>query len=147
MNHSYIKKDLSKADKSFFSIMCGTSYSSTAFTYSSSSFASRSSTLFSGSQYGHHHQNHHHRSASPPRVNFCGSGATPTHSAPSVRMSLDRPISPNRSISSVSRPHQVVRKPAKKTCMCSPTTHPGSFRCSLCKNFNSNNNKVHRDLF
>ncbi|CAN1122631.1 hypothetical protein LINPERHAP2_LOCUS2075 [Linum perenne] len=26
--------------------------------------------------------------------------------------------------------------PKKKTCMCSPTSHPGSFRCSLHKNSN-----------
>ncbi|KAJ9164536.1 hypothetical protein P3X46_024101 [Hevea brasiliensis] len=109
--------------------------SSTAFASSSSSFASRSSTLFSG-----HHQCH--RSASPTRVNLYGN----TRSAPSVRFSLDRPISPNRSISTInpSRGHQVVRKPStpKRTCMCSPTTHPGSFRCSLHKSFNNSHSSV-----
>ncbi|XP_023744041.2 uncharacterized protein LOC111892201 [Lactuca sativa] len=29
----------------------------------------------------------------------------------------------------------------KKTCMCSPTTHPGSFRCSLHKNVSARNGK------
>ncbi|KAJ8753132.1 hypothetical protein K2173_017693 [Erythroxylum novogranatense] len=105
--------------------------SATAFASSSSSFSSRSSTFFGHSQ-------HHQRSVSPPRVNMYGN----TPSARSVRFSLDRPISPNRSISSVSpsrsRP-QVVRKQSapKRTCLCSPTTHPGSFRCSLHKGFNS----------
>lgn len=27
----------------------------------------------------------------------------------------------------------------KKTCLCSPTTHPGSFRCSIHKRLNNNN--------
>ncbi|CAM8970136.1 unnamed protein product [Rhodiola kirilowii] len=30
-----------------------------------------------------------------------------------------------------------VRSPKKKTCMCSPTTHPGSFRCSIHKRVNN----------
>ncbi|XP_059635219.1 uncharacterized protein LOC132277375 [Cornus florida] len=102
------------------------SSSSSAFASSSSSFSSRSTTFF-------------HRSTSPTRVNLYGSAP----SAPSVRFSLDRPGSPGRSIS-VSR-NQMVKKPTnnplsnrKRTCMCSPTTHPGSFRCSLHKNFNNN---------
>ncbi|KAJ9141063.1 hypothetical protein P3X46_031643 [Hevea brasiliensis] len=103
---------------------------SNAFASSTSSFASRSSTLFSG-----YHQ--YHRSASPTRVNLYGNSP----SAPSVRISLDRPISPNRSISTINTPRgqQVVREPrtTKRTCMCSPTTHPGSFRCSLHKNMNN----------
>lgn len=102
--------------------------SSSAFASSSSGFSSRPSGFFQ-------------RSASPPKVNLYGSAA----SAPSVRFSLDRPISPSRSISVTPRA-QVVRKqtsplPApstpKRTCMCSPTTHPGSFRCSLHKGFNT----------
>ncbi|OVA07005.1 hypothetical protein BVC80_7947g3 [Macleaya cordata] len=105
----------------------GSSYSS-AFASSSSSFSSRSSSFF-------------HRSASPTRVNLYGS----VTSAPSVRFSIDRPISPSRSITASTR-DQVVKTNSKrlnapssqrKTCMCSPTTHPGSFRCSLHKNFNN----------
>lgn len=101
--------------------------SSSAFAYSTSSFASRSSTLF-------------HRSASPTRVNLSGNSKQTT-SAQSVRFSLDqRPISPSRSISTTSsRNHRVLKsdpKP-KRTCMCSPTNHPGSFRCSLHKNCNT----------
>lgn len=71
------------------------------------------------------------RSSSPTRVNFS------SHSQPaqSVSFSLPyshRPISPSRNIPSV--------KPARKTCMCSPTNHPGSFRCSLHKGgYNSQN--------
>ncbi|KAK7388569.1 hypothetical protein VNO78_23390 [Psophocarpus tetragonolobus] len=94
------------------------SSSSSAFASSTSSF-SRSSTFFQ-------------RSSSPTRVKLCGS------SAPSVRFSLEhRSVSPNRSISvtprtgasrQTSNPHH-----QKRTCMCSPTTHPGSFRCSLHK--------------
>jgi hypothetical protein len=64
------------------------------------------------------------RSASPTRVNF----SSPSQPAQSVKFSLPyshRPISPGRNIPAV--------KPARKTCMCSPTTHPGSFRCSLHK--------------
>ncbi|KAK4257470.1 hypothetical protein QN277_007053 [Acacia crassicarpa] len=104
------------------------SCSSTAFASSSSSFSSRSTTFF-------------HRSTSPTRVSLCGLSAT---SVPSVRFSVDRSISPNRSISVTPRSgsgnsSQVVKKPShqKRTCMCSPTTHPGSFRCSLHKGFAS----------
>jgi hypothetical protein len=61
-----------------------------------------------------------------------------------VRFSIDRPSSPSRSITASPR-NQVVRKtssnlPAqsqRRTCMCSPTNHPGSFRCSLHKNNNT----------
>ncbi|XXG64648.1 hypothetical protein AAC387_Pa05g2542 [Persea americana] len=101
------------------------SFSSSA---SSSAFASSPSSSFSS-----HTSSFFHRSSSPTRVNICGSV-----SAPSVRFSLDRSISPGRSLSF--RDHHVVKKPIsgppsqKRTCMCSPTNHPGSFRCSLHKN-------------
>ncbi|KAK7330012.1 hypothetical protein VNO77_24197 [Canavalia gladiata] len=93
------------------------SSSSSAFASSTSSFSSRSTTFF-------------HRSASPTRVNLCGSSAS------SVRFSLDRSVSPNRSISVAPRTsgsRQSNQHQQKRTCMCSPTTHPGSFRCSLHK--------------
>ncbi|KAJ9688812.1 hypothetical protein PVL29_014455 [Vitis rotundifolia] len=102
--------------------------SSSAFASSSSGFSSRTTGFFQ-------------RSASPTKVNLYGSAP----SAPSVRFSLDRPISPSRSISVTPRT-QVVKKHTnplsapstpKRTCMCSPTTHPGSFRCSLHKGFNN----------
>jgi hypothetical protein len=75
------------------------------------------------------------RSASPTRVNF----SSPSQPAQSVKFSLPyspRPISPSRNIPAV--------KPARKTCMCSPTTHPGSFRCSLHKGgFNNQHRNGH----
>jgi len=94
------------------------SSSSSGFASSTSSF-SRSTTFFN-------------RSSSPTRVNLCGS------SAPSVRFSLDRSVSPNRSIAvaprtAASRQGSINPHQPKRTCMCSPTTHPGSFRCSLHK--------------
>ncbi|KAF8393107.1 hypothetical protein HHK36_021348 [Tetracentron sinense] len=101
------------------------SYSSSAFASSSSSFSSRSPGFF-------------HRCASPTRVNLYGS----VSSAPSVRFSMDRSSSPSRSIA-VSPRNQVLKKQnnplpsQKRTCMCSPTNHPGSFRCSLHKNCNN----------
>lgn len=67
-----------------------------------------------------------HRSSSPTRVNIY-------NPAPSVRFSLERSRSPNRSFSMVNKNNHVVQKPQKRTCMCSPTNHPGSFRCSLHK--------------
>lgn len=83
-----------------------------------------------------------HRSTSPTRVSL--HGLAPLAPVPSVRFSIDRSISPRRSMVVSSR-DQVVRKQKignplsnlpKKTCMCSPTSHPGSFRCSLHKNVN-----------
>lgn len=61
-------------------------------------------------------------------------------SSSSVRFPIERPISPKRSFSASSRNHVVKNNNAtnsltsKKTCLCSPSTHPGSFRCSLHKN-------------
>ncbi|KAI9191740.1 hypothetical protein LWI28_012785 [Acer negundo] len=109
------------------------SSSSSAFAYSSSSFSARSSTFFN-------------RSASPTRVNLCGNNKpAQTTSAHSVRF-----VSPNRSnsitsTSTSSRNNQILKNHTatttatkqKRTCMCSPTTHPGSFRCSLHKNNSS----------
>ncbi|KAM7264938.1 hypothetical protein ACFE04_002621 [Oxalis oulophora] len=70
------------------------------------------------------------RSISPPRVII-------SPSSPSVRFSVNnRPISPTqRSISTINH-HNHIKKTTtttRRTCMCSPTTHPGSFRCSLHK--------------
>ncbi|XP_027189939.1 uncharacterized protein [Cicer arietinum] len=84
-----------------------------------------------------HTNNHHHRSASPTRVNLT------TGSVSNFRFSIDhRSISPNRTVPShvISQKnhHHNHNSIQKKTCMCSPTTHPGSFRCSLHKNSGSN---------
>ncbi|KAL1819613.1 hypothetical protein DCAR_0415907 [Daucus carota subsp. sativus] len=73
------------------------------------------------------------RSASPPRVNLYNSSS-------SLKFSIDRADSPSRSISAARR-NETVKKPGnapipsqKRSCMCSPTNHPGSFRCSMHKN-------------
>ncbi|XP_073003830.1 uncharacterized protein [Typha latifolia] len=71
-------------------------------------------------------------------------GSSPTPPSTSVRFAIDsRPTSPGRSFAVSDRHrHQPVKKPVagaargggnRKTCTCSPTTHPGSFRCSLHK--------------
>ncbi|XP_058067443.1 uncharacterized protein LOC131216863 [Magnolia sinica] len=91
-----------------------------AFASSSSSFSSPTSSFF-------------HRSSSPTRVNLY----SPTPSAATVRFSIDRSISPGRSFAVAPVKKPLSTPPAqRRTCMCSPTTHPGSFRCSLHKNFN-----------
>lgn len=105
------------------------SFSSSA----SSAFASSTSSSFStptSSFFNRHDHDHHlHRPSSPTRVNLYTSAPL----SASVRFSIDhRSISPNRSIS-VSKHSGPISMP-KKTCMCSPTNHPGSFRCSLHKN-------------
>ncbi|KAE9602329.1 hypothetical protein Lal_00049685 [Lupinus albus] len=95
--------------------------SSSASAFASSSFTSRSSTAF------------FNRPTSPTRVSLYGSASS---SSSSLRFSLDRSSSPTRSISVSPRTggSSTVKKQQKRTCMCSPTTHPGSFRCSLHKN-------------
>ncbi|XWS11746.1 hypothetical protein CRYUN_Cryun37aG0026600 [Craigia yunnanensis] len=103
---------------------------SSAFASSSSSFASRSSTFFA-------------RATSPTRVNLYGRSFSP-HSSPSVRFFInDRPISPNRSIS-YNKNNAVpsgAHNQRNRTCLCSPTTHPGSFRCSLHKGLSLSRNR------
>ncbi|CAN8265123.1 unnamed protein product [Cochlearia groenlandica] len=96
----------------------------------SSSFSSPSSSFFSNHHH-HHHNQHQHRSASPTRVNLFTSTPSMTQS---FRCAVDnRSISPNRSIA-VSKPSSHKIQDSRRRCMCSPTTHPGSFRCSLHKN-------------
>ncbi|EXB67227.1 hypothetical protein L484_025705 [Morus notabilis] len=80
------------------------------------------------------------RSSSPTRVTMYGGSSSP--SSRSVRFAVDRTISPGRRSMSVTKQRNggagngngngTVSK-QRKTCMCSPTTHPGSFRCSLHK--------------
>ncbi|PSS08176.1 Valine--tRNA ligase [Actinidia chinensis var. chinensis] len=118
-----VLRSLSPSAKFHSSSSTPSSSSSSAFASSTSTFSSRSTTFL-------------HRSTSPTRVNLYGSPPPP----PSVRFSLDRPTSPSRSISvsSLAR-NKAVSSPAnrKRTCMCSPTSHPGSFRCSLHKNISN----------
>lgn len=130
---------------------CSYSTSNAPFSSPSSAFASSSSSSFSSPcstffKESHHHQHHgHHRSASPTRVNLYTSA--PPSSA--VRFSIDhRSISPNQSISN----HVISKKNnpisfQKKTCMCSPTSHPGSFRCSLHKSTANNSGNHHADSY
>ncbi|KAI3455276.1 hypothetical protein Pfo_011939 [Paulownia fortunei] len=68
------------------------------------------------------------RSTSPNRVSL-GRSVSPSSS---VRFSASRrhPIASHHQKQS----HRSLNSGPKKTCMCSPTTHPGSFRCSLHKN-------------
>ncbi|KAL2465595.1 serine-rich protein-related [Abeliophyllum distichum] len=58
--------------------------------------------------------------------------------APSMQFTLDRPSSPNRPMSVTK---SVAAAARKRACMCSPTTHPGSFRCSLHRGFGINNSR------
>ena len=105
------------------------SSSASAFASStSSSFYSPPSAFF---------QNSHQRSASPTRVNLYSSSPP---LSPSFRFSIDRSTSPNRSISVSKKNHSHPISAPKRTCMCSPTTHRGSFRCSLHKNSSSSSN-------
>ncbi|KNA22668.1 hypothetical protein SOVF_031160 [Spinacia oleracea] len=100
---------------------------------SSSGFASSSSSSFTSRSFLQ-------RSASPTRVNMYSTASSPSAA---VRFNSGS-ISPSRSISTQS----VRRQPAtattgqKKSCMCSPTNHPGSFRCSLHKNSPNRNVSV-----
>lgn len=104
-------------------------------------------------------------SSSSPAVNFAvHNPLSPTranHSvSSSVSLALRRSVSPNtklqvrsagsppkggvqgRAISSASSPAKM-----RKACMCSPTTHPGSFRCSLHrKNSTSSSSSAHSQL-
>ncbi|CDY51107.1 BnaCnng20100D [Brassica napus] len=104
-------------------------YSKAVPSSSSSAFASSTSSTFSSPSSSFFH----HRSSSP----------TPQPMSQSFRYSLDtRSISPtnHRSISVSKKPQPKVSETTtaspsrRRRCMCSPTTHPGSFRCSLHKN-------------
>ncbi|KAL6507024.1 hypothetical protein OROHE_022159 [Orobanche hederae] len=109
------------------------------------------------------HSHFHQRSLSPSG-RFCSSSIYTSsstfvtrsdhvlaRSTSPTRVSLGRSVSPSSSVrfyASRSRPiashhhhhhqkrshHESLNSGTKKTCMCSPTTHPGSFRCSLHKN-------------
>ncbi|XP_027332032.1 uncharacterized protein LOC113847248 [Abrus precatorius] len=102
-----------------------------SYSTSNAPFHSSSSSFFNKP-----HSHAPHRSTSPTRVNLFNASPPPSSA---VRFSIDRSISPSRTVSS----HVIARKNhhisvQKKTCMCSPTTHPGSFRCSLHKSIGGN---------
>ncbi|KAJ8553587.1 hypothetical protein K7X08_024265 [Anisodus acutangulus] len=119
--------------------------------------SSRSKT--NGSSFHHHFQ----RSTSPSG-RFCSysmssssfsSSDFMTRSTSPTRVNLRRSVSPSPNVRfstsagrSISHQQKQNSRPLasnqKKTCMCSPTTHPGSFRCSLHKNM-SQNNRGHSD--
>ncbi|KAI3692113.1 hypothetical protein L6452_31922 [Arctium lappa] len=78
-------------------------------------------------------------------------------SSPSVRFSIDhRHKSPGHSVAASSSRNlnrncdrdgnkKAWSHGSKKTCLCSPTTHPGSFRCSLHKNSSMTNSNDSHD--
>ncbi|KAL1532666.1 hypothetical protein AAHA92_32646 [Salvia divinorum] len=102
--------------------------------FTSSSFASSTSYYSSSPAAGFFNQR---RAASPTRVYL--HGLSPPPPSRSVRFAIDRSVSPRRSIAAAPR-NQVVQRNGggvniqKRTCLCSPTNHPGSFRCALHKN-------------
>ncbi|KAJ9178984.1 hypothetical protein P3X46_010819 [Hevea brasiliensis] len=107
--------------------------SSTASSFTSSSSSSTSATLFARANsptrvnmYSHHHRQNNHQSSS------------------SLRLSIDRSISPNRSISIKRHTSNAnAMSNQKRTCACSPTTHPGSFRCAFHRSLTRNNGYDH----
>ncbi|KAK6944422.1 hypothetical protein RJ641_025524 [Dillenia turbinata] len=123
-----VPRSLSPSGRFYSPSPTSSSSAASAFATSSSRFSSRSSTFF-------------HRSASPTRVNLYSSPSP--SSSHSIKFFIDRPVSPNRSIHVTPRKTNSSSTAPKKTCMCSPTTHPGSFRCSLHKNFNHHPNHQH----
>ncbi|CAH8369886.1 unnamed protein product [Eruca vesicaria subsp. sativa] len=106
----------------------GRFYGGSSSGFASSTSSSFSSTSFFTSNRQQQQQQPHHRSASPTRVNLFAS-------TPSFRYSIDnRSVSPNQSVAVSKQPSGNKIPDSRRRCMCSPTTHPGSFRCSLHKN-------------
>ncbi|KAI4355787.1 hypothetical protein L6164_004527 [Bauhinia variegata] len=96
------------------------SSTSPPFASSTSSFSPHSSHLLT-------------RSSSPTRANSYGRPVSPASSSlSSLRFPIDRSTSPGRSMSVTKQRSNAVTN-QKRTCMCSPTTHPGSFRCAYHK--------------
>ncbi|KAL6911963.1 hypothetical protein ACP4OV_000768 [Aristida adscensionis] len=76
----------------------------------------------------------HYRSASPTRVKLAAGGAR----SPGPSVSVSSSSSP-----AASSPHAGSER-SRRTCMCSPTNHPGSFRCSLHKDRKAPGGHGHR---
>ncbi|MBA0702485.1 hypothetical protein Goari_022124 [Gossypium aridum] len=99
------------------------SSSPSSYSYAFASSSSSFSTFFA-------------RATSPTRVNLYGRSYSP-QSSPSVWFCInERLISPNRSISYKNKNNAVPSgsyHQRNRTCLCSPTTHPGSLWCSLHK--------------
>ncbi|XP_041022707.1 one cut domain family member 2 [Juglans microcarpa x Juglans regia] len=144
-----VLRSLSPPGRLYYSNAPNSSFSSSSSvfaSYTSSSFSSPSTTFFHHDLHRHHYDNNHHhhhhhhqqRSASPTRVNLYTSGSL----SPSVRFSIDhRSISPNRN--QVIASHHSPMSIPKKRCTCSPTTHPGSFRCHLHKKASNSRGSHH----
>jgi len=92
----------------------------------------------------------------PTRAGFRGhssySSSTSAVASSSIYLGLDRYPSQVRSAGRpVSLKGGATMKPIpcappKQTCMCSPTNHPGSFRCSLHRNSNHSSSSTHSQL-
>jgi len=88
-----------------------------------------------------------HRTLSPTRASFSGgssySYSTAAVASSSINFVLDRSESQVRSAGRPISPKggatmkPIPCAPPRKTCVCSPTNHPGSFRCSLHRNTNN----------
>ncbi|CAA3010807.1 Hypothetical predicted protein [Olea europaea subsp. europaea] len=115
-------------------------------------------SLSPSGRFGHQYSS---RSSQAPSSHTVSSFASTTSSTFTTARSLQRPTSPtrvnlynytnravrfttspNRSISVSSKENPRVATGQKRNCMCSPTNHPGSFRCSLHKGF-ANQSSVH----
>ncbi|KAI3963119.1 hypothetical protein MKW92_003844 [Papaver armeniacum] len=123
------------------------SYSSTGFASASSRFSSPSTaaatSMTRNSSPCFDHNNH--RSASLTRVNLyngLSSSSSSIHAASTKISSTgesSRSVAANSANSASQHQNRVPSSTnqQKRTCMCSPTNHPGSFRCSLHKNSNN----------
>lgn len=97
-----------------------------------------------------------HRTLSPTRAKFSGASSYSTSASAAASSSagfaLDRSSSQVRPARRPITPKgDAPRKPIpcappRKTCMCSPTNHPGSFRCSLHRNSSSHSSSTHSQL-
>ncbi|RZC54756.1 hypothetical protein C5167_013610 [Papaver somniferum] len=121
------------------------SYSSTGFASASSRFSSPSTaaaaSMVRNSSSCFDHNNH--RSASPTRVNLYNfsSGLSSSSTKISNSGKSSRSVAVNSACQHQNRVPSSTNQP-KRTCMCSPTNHPGSFRCSLHKSINNNSSSA-----
>lgn len=118
-----VLRSLSPSER--FSHYCSSRSSHAPSSRAASPFASTTSSTFATAR-------SIQRPTSPTRVNLYN------YANRSVRFTS----SPNRSISVSSPENPRAAAGRKRTCMCSPTNHPGSFRCSLHKGF-ANQNTAH----
>ncbi|GAB2269512.1 hypothetical protein Dimus_004429 [Dionaea muscipula] len=110
------------------------------------SFSSSTSSNFAASSFSSHCSSSiFHRPSSPTRVSLSAASTAPNKAVPFLIES--RPTSPCRSVVAVNQidkkqgnhrqyHHHLPLENQKNKCLCSPTTHPGSFRCRLHRNGN-----------